>query len=807
MILDGLTVLELGAGSIAGSLAGMILADNGARVIKIESPEGDRLRTQLPPGFLVWNRGKESLTADLRTPAGQAEVGELARHADVLIESFEPGVAHGWGLGYETLRTVNPALVHCSINGFGSTGRYARLKGYEGVVAAKAGAFARGQFGFRPGPIFTAASLGSTGAAHMALGGILAALIVRERTGRGQRVEATLVQGINPVDYFGTMHWQYARNTGKEPQVIINPRGGALAATRYSLTMATADGRFIITNPQLPHQAQALTRVLGLAHTITDPVFENMPQFKTPEDAQRWEDLLSETVRKRTRAEWMPLLEANSDVAFEVAATCEEGLDHPQIVHNGNSIGINDPEHGVIRQIGPVATFGRSPSRIERSAPALGVNHGPSTGPSAPTAPAGPTPRHPLDGVTIVEFGYFYAMPFGVTLAAAMGARVIKVEALAGDPMRNSFGVRETSGVRTMAGKESIAVDMSTDEGKKIIKDLIAKADVFALGFRPGVAERLDLSYETLSAINPKLVYLHATGYGISGPYSPRPLYADSASAVAGSIHKQAAYWTDPDLVGSLDLTELQAIVQPRLRGLTDGDSNAALVVFSSLMLALAHQRRTGEGQFVSTTMINGNAYTYSDDLNAYEGKPVAPALDPEQHGFNALYRLYQTSSGWVFLAAPTQKEWETLIGGIKRPELLDDARFATVESRLDNDDDLAVILEDVFTTNTAQGWEDLFVPEGLACVTVYEGGISAFTCTDETMLETGLVVEVDHPLFGRIRVHGLPAALSETPGRIGRSCLLGEQTEALLTELGYGADAIAALKEAKIVAGQEVPA
>ncbi|WP_255725160.1 CaiB/BaiF CoA-transferase family protein [Frankia sp. Cj3] len=801
-----MTVLELGAGSIASSLAGMILADNGARVLKVEPPEGDRLRTQSPAGFLVWNRGKESLVADLRTAAGRAEAATLAAHADVLIESFEPGVADSWELGWETLHAANPSLVYCSVNGFGSTGRYARLKGYEGVVAAKAGAFARGQFGFRPGPIFTAASMASTGAAHMAVSGVLAALVVRERTGRGQRVEATLVQGLNPVDYFGTMHWQYAKNTGSQPQVILNPRGGALAATRYGLTMATKDGRFIISNPQLPHQARALTSVLGLESTHTNPLFAHAPQFRTPQDAQQWEDLLSETLRRKTLAEWVPLLEANADVPFEVAATCEEGLDHPQIVHNGDSIVVTHPEHGPIRQVGPVAAFSRSPSRIDRAAPALGVHNGPFTGPWAPAAATGPAPAHPLAGVTIVEFGYFFAMPFGVTLAAALGARVIKVEGLTGDPMRSSFGVKESGGVRTMAGKESIAVDVSTDEGRKIFYALIEKADVFALSFRPGVAERLKIDYATLSAINPKLVYLHATGYGVSGPYSSRALYADSASAVAGSLHKQASYWLDPDLVSGFDLAELQAIVQPRLRGLTDGDSNAALAVFSALLLAIMHQRRTGEGQFVATSMICGNAYAYSDDFNAYAGKPPAPALDAEQHGYHALYRLYRASSGWVFLAAPTQREWETLVGGIKRPDLLEDARFATVDSRLDNDEELASILADVFTADTAQAWEDLLVPAGLACVTVFEGGVSAFTCTDETMVETGLVVEVDHPLFGRIRVHGLPVALSETPGRISRSCLLGEQTEALLTEFGYDAEAIAALTDAKIVAGADIP-
>jgi crotonobetainyl-CoA:carnitine CoA-transferase CaiB-like acyl-CoA transferase len=153
-ICSALGVIEMGAGSIAASIAGMVLADAGARVIKIEPPEGDRLRTAMPSGFLVWNRGKESLVADLRIAAGQEQLWELAHSADVVIDGFSPGTTAAWGVDADVLCAANPGLVHCAVTGFGTTGPYAGLKGYDALVCAKAGLFTRGRYGHRPGAIF-----------------------------------------------------------------------------------------------------------------------------------------------------------------------------------------------------------------------------------------------------------------------------------------------------------------------------------------------------------------------------------------------------------------------------------------------------------------------------------------------------------------------------------------------------------------------------------------------------------------------------------------------------------------------------
>ena len=434
-----------------------------------------------------------------------------------MIEAFAPGTTDAWGIGADALCAANPALVHCSITGFGPTGPYANVKSYDPLVAAKVGLFARGGFGHRDGPIHYPVPWGSFGAAMQAVAGILGALTVREQTGRGQQLSATMVAGLDPVDYFVSTIAQLMAKRGEEP--LIDART-AIGANRYGVLVATSDGRFIQTSTMLPHQGRALTEVAGLAHLLDDPRFAELPRFATAEDAQEWEDALWEAFRQEDLKHWLPLLEASPDVAFEVAATSEEGMEHPQIVHNGDVVTVDDPSRGPIRQVGPIGHFSESPLVVDRSAPALDANDGPFTL-HPPPAGGADAPAHPFAGVTIVEFGCFYAMPYGVTMAAALGARVIKIEDGNGDPHRSSFGA-EVASNKTTAGKESISLDLRNPQGQEIARRICAQADVFVTGFRSGVADRLGLGYDELRPLNPRLVYVHAAGYGTDGPYAHR---------------------------------------------------------------------------------------------------------------------------------------------------------------------------------------------------------------------------------------------------------------------------------------------
>ena len=781
-ICEGLNVLEYGSASAATSMAGMVFADAGARVIKIEPPGGDRLRTGNPSGFLVWNRGKESVVADLRTPDGQEQLRRLAAAADVVLEGFAPGTTDTWGIGAGALRVANPGLVHCSITGFGPTGAYSKLKGYDSLIAAKSGLTARGSFGHREGSILFPVPWGSFGSAMQAVAGIMGALLVRQQTGRGQSLDATLVSGVDPLDYFVATIMQMMMKKGQDTNIDAR---SLTSASRYGVLLITRDGKLVQTSTLLPHQGKALCDVAGIGDHLEDLRFKRLPMFDTAEDAQEWEDLLLNAFREKDLDHWLPLLLASPDIAFEIGGTSEEGLRHPQIIHNGDAITVDDPVVGPIRQVGPIGHFSRTPIGPTRSAPAIGQNAGPFSE-SAPTSGGGPNPDHPFSGITIVEFGYFYAMPYGLAMLAALGARVIKIEDGNGDPHRNSFGPEMASN-KTTAAKESVSLDLRTVEGRAIAQKIVASADAFVTGFRSNVPDKLGLGFEELSALNPRLLYVNASGYGVDGPYAHRALYAQAAQAVGGSFGRQVGFWSDPAQSDGMSVIELQAIVFPRLYHVVDGDSNAALALLAALALGIYDQQRTGKGQRLRTSMIAGNALCYSDDFCTYDGKPPVPLGDDDYHGVSALDRVYPAADGsWLCLVVPTDGEFTRLVGAIGMPDLVTDDRFSSIVARAANDDALIAVLSAQFATRPAGEWEAVLSEVRVGCVEANLKGQPAFTVSDPVLRQTGLSVAIQHPLYGELIRSAPPIAFSETPGRVAPPCLRGQHNRSVLGELGY---------------------
>jgi len=804
--LDGINVLEFGSGSVAAALMGMLLADNGARVVKVEPPGGDPSRAGWRPGWLVWNRGKESCVADLRTDDGQAQVRELASAADVVIDGFGAGVVDRWGLSYQAVSRLNPGVVYCSVKGFGSTGPYAQIPAYEHIVAAKAGFFSApieiATPAWRDGPIFEAAPMASTGCGLLGVSGIVSALIVRQASGVGQYIETTLLQGLTPYNYNTLAVRQDLDRRGAEPSFSLDgvaPGVANVRYTRHTFSVCSADGHWLKTQNLLPHQSQAFVRALGLEHILDDPKFAGTPDFETYEIAEEYSNLIWETFRGRTKSEWWPRILAEPDVAAEFAVSSEEGLNHPQLIANGNVIEIHDREVGPIKQIGALARFSRTPSAISRSAPRLGDFGGAFRPGPATVAPGGPVPKHPLADVTVVELGYFYALPFAGALAASLGARVIKLEPPTGDPWRSAGATKDLFAAKPMEGKESIALDLRSPEGRAIAHALIKKADVFTCGFRPAAAGRLGLDYQTLSAVNPRLVYMAAMGYGIDGPFADRPTYALPASTVTGSDHRHAAYWMDPERTRDFSVLELQLIAGPRMIGQVPGDANAAMSVTAAMVLALYDQRRTGEGQFVVTTMVGSGGFGFADDFCLYKGKEPILQTDGEQLGLHALYRAYQTADGWVFLAVTNQREWAALVATLDTPELAE-TRYNTPGFRKEDDEELARALEAVFRTRAAADWEKLLVEQRVACVEAFAGTPAQFSLSNQYVRDHGFVVGVDHPSLGSMLRHGAPLTFSETPAKIAPGPVLGQHTDAILSELGMDADRIAMLRSTKVV-------
>ena len=809
----GLLVLDFSWG-MPGAIATMVLSDFGAEVIKVEPPGGDPFRTH--PGWLAWNRGKKGIVLDLKSEADRYQAAGLAGRADVLVESFRPGVTQRLGIDYPALYRANPHLVYCSISGFGQKGRLKSLKGYEGIVAAKSGRMLtfQGQPP-RTGPAYAAVGTASWAASQAAVQGILAALRLRKDTGRGQWVQTSLLQGLIPNDIQGLLIHQLKHAAPEQFSSDPLVDAGRQPTLQY-LPARCKDGRWIQLANNNFRLFQSLIRAMGLWHIYRDDRFKDAPDL-TPESREALRDILLDRMLEKTLDEWMEIFIEDGDVAAEPFLTTLEGLRHPQFVHNGHVVQVQDPRVGPMAQLGPLVDLTDTPGAVQGPAPDLGqhtaqVLEGLSAQPRpSPRGTAagngdGPMPRHPLEGITVLEFSTIIAGPYSAALMADLGARVIKVEPPGGDHMRVLAGGSGTGAVKTTAGKESIELDLKAEEGQQIVRKLIAKADILLHNFRPGVPERLGIEYESVRARNPSIIYVYAAGYGASGPYHLRPAFHPLPGALLGGALLQAGRDTPPPPETPLSREQLKEVSRRLFRANeTNPDPNTSMAIVTGMLLALYARRGTGRGQAVLVTMPCANAYANADGAFDYEGRPPRPVPDSACYGLHALYRLYPAQQGWVFLACLFQREWEAFCHAVGRSDLMADPRYPSEDARTAHDEDLGAELSRLFLTRTAAQWEELLSKADVACVQADGANMGQFFAEEPHVRENGLVVQAHHARFGPYWRHGGLVHFSEMEGRFGAGVLAGSHARSLLRELGYSEEQIDALYATAVINWEEV--
>ena len=794
--LGGLKVLNLSP-SLGGAFVGQFFADFGAEVVLVEPPGGSPLRQQA--GWPIWSRGSKSLEATLDDPAVLA----LAQSADVLIDTFRPGVLETHGLGHEQLAAVNPRLITTAITGFGRTGPLSRLKGYEGVVMAKIGAYSQfSSLGTRPGPAFATVPYCTASAGQLAIAGALVALYERETSGRGQRVDTSLVQAVAAHD---TWNWMISVLAGKYPDafaaapVVNTTRRVPNSWLSYGLLQGlTKDGRWLQFSQASPKLFKAFLVATGLDDPEWNDAWED-------EDLDRreafWERLLG-AVRSRTVAEWQRTFDVHPDVFAEIFRSGSELLDHPQMQFDGQTATVQVEGLGTVRTPKPFVVLDKTPGSADRPVPQLDA-HGdelrarPASAPFAASL-ATDAIGLPLAGLTIVELGGFYAAPFGLTVLTDLGARVIKVEPPEGDVIRFQLPFPELGGVKVTQGKESVAVDAGTPEGREILHRLIASADLVLHSFRSGVAKRLAVDEASVRALNPDIIYHEAPGFGVGGPYGHRPAYAPTIGAGSGMARRNVkrAVPEGPDLT----LAQVKdGAIRMGAASMTVGhaDGFSALGVACAGMLALYARKRGLGPQRVVTTMLYTLAQVLSEDMVDYAGRPDAPTADANLTGFGPLYRLYETAKGWVFLASPTQRDWDALRAAMPASAGLDDQRFATASGRAANADDLTAALSRAFLEHEAADWERRLTQADIACVEA-DAGPSHDTLMNPGGLadQLGMSAQVTHPLFGDHPRLKAVIGFSRSATRAEPGPVVGQHTEAVLREYGYSVETIDALAD-----------
>lgn len=394
--------------------------------------------------------------------------------------------------------------------------------------------------------------------------------------------------------------------------------------------------------------------------------------------------------------------------------------------------------------------------------------------------------KSPLEGIKILDLTQHAFGPRAVAFLAEMGADVTKIEnAAGGDPTR---GLENLRGVPVGAfnpyyeqnnrGKRSIALNLRSDRAREVAYRLVEGSDVFVTNMRMAALGRLGMEYETLSKVNPRLIYAIGTGWGLRGPARDRGAF--EATGFTGSAF--ASSFAEP---GS----------RPPLCPPAAGDYMGAVFLAYGIMLALFHRQRTGEGQMVHASLLGSfiSLAACCVDVSLAAGEDVF--LVPHEAD-GAFYSIYRTRDNrWVQLAlVQDERSWGELCEAVEMEHLRDDPRFNSAEARRENNADLIAILDELFLTRDQSEW--------VACLQRYNfpwAPVRHFTelASDRQALENGYIVTVDDPQAGEVKVAGVAVELSKTPGKLGtKAPELGQHTEDVLVQLGYTWEDIAAMKE-----------
>jgi len=803
-VLDKLRVLDLSWG-IAGPMTAMLMADNGAQVTKIEPPGGDPFRNQL--GYKVWNRGKRSAVYDLKNPADKDNFLALVKTADVLIESYAPGVAKKLGIDYDTLHALNPRLVYCSITGYGRDNENSNRPAYDALVAARSGLHweQRGwpegamnhllgrpdpfpdleipyewvQGAPRPGPLFPASHWPSLGAFFAASVGISAALRAREVNGTGQWVEATLLQGAM-AGAAGV--WQRAENIdadGFDSWILgsRSPKGH----------FQCKDGRWI--QNWVPNPRFILTASEGEQINATPNLtVQNDPdRFGTgPEELlvmSHYQPILAEAIAKFSAKEWVDAA-AVAEMTMQDVRSVEASLADPLFLKDGCVTEMNDPELGTIRAVGAAYKMSATPGKIGGPAPKVGqhtaevkaeAEKAKSAAAAVPAA-SGKKIKRPLEGITVLDLGLAIAGPFGAQLLSDLGANVIKINGLF-----DMFWHRVHIAYMANRGKKSITLNLKHPEAMKIFLELVKTADVVHHNMRYDAAERLKIDYESLKQINPKLIYCHTRGFE-TGERAGLPGNDQTGACLSGIQFED----------GGMDRGG-----KPIWALTSFGDTGNGFLSAVAVINAIYHRDRTGEGQMVDTSIINAALLNTSYAVATPDGKGFErPKIDGMQYGYSAGHRLYETKQGWLCVLLLNQSHWDELLTVLGLPELVTDARFATEEARKKNDEALAGLIAARFKTGTAAEWFAKLDAAGVPLEIVSED-FSLKLYDNPQFQKQQWVATYPHPVVGKLDQIGLLFSLSETPGVIqGRPLLVGEHTKEILAGMGYAEDKVKALEE-----------
>lgn len=805
--LSHLRIVEL-SNRVAGEYCGKLLADFGAELLKVEMPGvGSDTRRMGPFAaetaadsletsglFAYLNTNKRSVCLDLNSSQGRQGLHSLLATADIVVDDHAPGHLDSLGLGPADIRARYPQLIVCAITAFGYDAPADMHKAYSLNVFHSSG------WGYHSPsePDLDRPPLKGASRFHADYeSGLSAALAVASASfwrgggGAGQFLDVSQQESMASLsDYVlgqmvaGTME----ANTRRQAFDLRGP------ATFFECR----DGYVYLWMSEPGHWS-------GLRSLLGDPAW--MLEFP-----ERWLELhLNEDRIRQCRASialWMKD-QSKADIATRAQKlgvplvpvnTAKDLFESEQLRFRGFFAPVEHRSLGRISYPTVPYRLSATPASIETAAPGLGehteqvmrsaaagaAQRGSGVGTAASRAAATqggsdlaaqaaapPTmqpPRGPLHGIRVLELTKVWAGPYTGKLLALLGAEVIRIESYDSLDATRRYGVKDINdapGFQAInPGKRSVQINVRTDEGRRLVKELVKVSDVFVENLRPGAAGRLGLGYEALHSLKPDLIAVSMSMYGNEGPLSYQTGYAPCFSALAG-VCQMVGYEDGP----------------PKLLNVRYGDSSYGTAAAFAAVVALCHRQRTGLGQFVDVSAVEALAAMMGDSFMEYALTQRIPTRDGNRHAEMAPHGCYPCASGeWLSIAVQTDNEWQALCDAMGDPELAVSPLYAKRASRQKNAHELDLIVAD---WTAAQHAADLAAALRSRGVAAFKSLSSIDIVSDAHLWSRGFYSPVTDSQGRSTPIVGAPWRMSATPAALTRAApILGEHNDYVLGEL-----------------------
>ena len=774
--LEGIRVVEIGQ-MVAAPWTTKLMADLGADVVKVEPPGGDRARHRGPftgapdpeaSGIFVYlNTNKRSVVADLSTPAGRERVEQLIADADLLVHNLSPADATAAGLTAERLRSEHPRLVTTSITPFGQTGPYANYRAEELQVVSAGG------WGYlTPGcsdredlpPLKAHGHQAEFQAGFAAAMASLAAVDAAQLTGVGEHLDFSSMAYVAGMLEAGFITWSYLREVpGRLGARVLNPWR----------ILPTADGQIFVVCVEQDQWAR-LKDIMGR------PEWADMEMFDTVEGRFNAEDLLhmwlGEWVEPQKVMDLFHLGQSNR-VAFAPVFTMAQMADDPHLAERGFLRELDQPGLGKVTVPGPPARLTNPWWELRTPAPRLGEHSGAAF--STRTADEEPSPSttakgRPLEGVTVADFSWVWAGPYCGMYLAHLGADVIKVESTRAPDLGRRLPLHSIDHEKTPdtnayfnqwnQGKRSITVDLQTEGGRELAKRIALEADLVVSNYATGVMDRFGLGYEQLRSERPDVIVATISGYGNHGPYKNYIGYGPTTAPLSGLASLTGYEGGGPEEVG-----------------VALGDPAGGIVTGYMLVAALLARRRTGEGQYIDTTLWEATTACVGEGWMQWALTGRQPDRMGNRDPIMAPHNVYRCAGEdrWVSIACACDEEWERLAGIVG---LSGDERFIDAASRKANEDELDATL--MAWTSKRDQWAITAELQAVA--------VSAFPSLDARQIDEdphlaarSFIERLDHPVVGPKSHTGVPWLAHRGPCGVARPApTVGQHTDEILGEL-----------------------